>query len=89
MALDFRYEAAVFENSVALRLEGGDSVLEDKTLVAKVERHSDELEALLAEKADAQDLLKRLIDAGARVLKFELVEPSLNDIFIAKVGESE
>jgi ABC-2 type transport system ATP-binding protein len=76
-------------NSVALRLEGGDAVLDDKALVAKVERHSDDLEALLAEGADAQVLLKRLIDAGARVLKFELVEPSLNDIFIAKVGESE
>jgi ABC-2 type transport system ATP-binding protein len=76
-------------NSVALRLEGGDAVLDDKTLVAKVERHSDELEALLAAGADAQALLKRLVDAGARVSKFELVEPSLNDIFIAKVGESE
>ncbi|MDX6694523.1 MAG: type transport system ATP-binding protein [Blastocatellia bacterium] len=76
-------------NSVALRLEGGDAVLDDKTLVAKVERHSDDLEALLAAGADAQALLKRLVDAGARVSKFELVEPSLNDIFIAKVGESE
>ncbi|HEY0407172.1 MAG TPA: ABC transporter ATP-binding protein [Pyrinomonadaceae bacterium] len=76
-------------NSVALRLEGGEDVLNDKALVAKVERHSDELEALLAAGADAQDLLKRLVDAGARVSKFELVEPSLNDIFIAKVGESE
>ncbi|MBD0325686.1 MAG: DUF4162 domain-containing protein, partial [Pyrinomonadaceae bacterium] len=55
----------------------------------QVERHSDELEALLATEADAQVLLKRLIDSGARVLKFELVEPSLNDIFITKVGESE
>lgn len=76
-------------NSVALRIEGGDAVLDDKSLVAKVERHSDELEALLAEQADAQVLLKRLLEAGARVSKFELVEPSLNDIFIAKVGESE
>ncbi len=76
-------------NSVALRLEGGDAVLEDRSLVAKIERHSDELEALLAEGADAQTLLKRLLAEGARVLKFELVEPSLNDIFIAKVGESE
>jgi ABC-2 type transport system ATP-binding protein len=76
-------------NSIALRLEGGDAVLEDRTLITKVERHSDELEALLAAGADAQELLKRLIEAGARVLKFELVEPSLNDIFIAKVGESE
>jgi ABC-2 type transport system ATP-binding protein len=78
-------------NSVALRLEGdaGDSVLADPNLVAKVERHSDEIEALLAEGADAQDLLKRLISSGAKVSKFELVEPSLNDIFIAKVGEGE
>ena len=76
-------------NAVALRLEGGDSVLDDRSLVAKVERHSDELEALLAEGADAQELLKQLLHAGAQVLKFELVEPSLNDIFIAKVGESE
>jgi ABC-2 type transport system ATP-binding protein len=76
-------------NSVALRVEGGDQVLEDKNLVAKVEQHSDEVEALLAEGADAQMLLKRLIASGAQVSKFELVEPSLNDIFIAKVGESE
>jgi ABC-2 type transport system ATP-binding protein len=76
-------------NSVALRLEGGDSVLDDTSLVAKVERHSDELEALLAEGADAQELLRQLLHAGARVSKFELVEPSLNDIFIAKVGENE
>jgi ABC-2 type transport system ATP-binding protein len=76
-------------NSVALRIEGGDGVLEDPSLIAKVERHSDEIEALLAEGAQAQTLLTRLIAAGATVSKFELVEPSLNDIFIAKVGEGE
>ena len=74
-------------NSVALRFDGGDSVLDDKTLVSKVEHHSDEMEALLAEGADPQQLLRRLLESGARVSKFELVEPSLNDIFIAKVGE--
>ena len=76
-------------NSVALRVEGGETVLADPGLVAKLERHSDEIEVLLAEGADAQGLLKRLLAAGATVGKFELVEPSLNDIFIAKVGESE
>lgn len=77
-------------NSVALRIEGdGQSVLDDRTLVTKVEQHSDEMEALLAEGADAQELLRRLIATGARVTKFELVEPSLNDIFIEKVGEVE
>ena len=76
-------------NSVSLRFEGSDGALDDRTLVAKVERHSDEVEVLLAEKADSQDLLNRMIADGARILKFELIEPSLHDIFIEKVGEAD
>lgn len=77
-------------NAVALRLEGdARDVLDDTTLVTKVEEQSDEVEALLAEGVDAQELLRRLLASGARVTKFELVEPSLNDIFIEKVGEVE
>lgn len=75
-------------NAIALRIENGDHVLEDRSLLAKVERRGDELEVLLAEGADAQDLLTRLVTAGARVTKFELVEPSLHDIFIEKVSEA-
>ncbi|MBC7931007.1 MAG: ABC transporter ATP-binding protein [Rubrivivax sp.] len=76
-------------NSVALRFEGGDGVLDDRNLVASVEQHSDESEALLAPGADAQELLRRLLATGASISKFELVEPSLNDIFIEKVGGAE
>lgn len=76
-------------NSVALRVEGGEEVLGNGALVSKVERHSDEIEVLIAPGADAQDLLKSLIAAEATVTKFELIEPSLNDIFIQKVGEVE
>jgi ABC-type uncharacterized transport system ATPase subunit len=43
---------------------------------------------LLTEGANAQELLRQLVSAGAAVTKFELVEPSLNDIFIIKVGEA-
>jgi ABC-2 type transport system ATP-binding protein len=75
-------------NSVAVRCEGGDGVLDDPALVSKVVRHADEAQALLAPGADAQVLLKRLIDTGAVIGKFEMVEPSLNDIFITKVTES-
>ena len=74
-------------NSVAVRCEGGDGVLEDPALVSKLVRHADESQALLAQGADAQVLLKRLIDSGARIGKFEMIEPSLNDIFITKVTE--
>src|SRR5689334_23739041 len=75
-------------NSVAVRCEGGDGVLDDPALVSKLVRHSDEAQALLAPGADAQTLLKRLMDSGAVIGKFEMVEPSLNDIFITKVTES-
>jgi ABC-2 type transport system ATP-binding protein len=75
-------------NSIAVRCEGGDGVLDDPELVSKLVRHADEAQALLAAGADAQVLLKRLIDSGAIIGKFEMVEPSLNDIFITKVTES-
>jgi ABC-2 type transport system ATP-binding protein len=75
-------------NSVAIRCEGGDGVLDDSALVSKVVRHADEAQALLAAGADAQVLLKRLLNAGAVIGKFEMMEPSLNDIFITKVTES-
>jgi len=75
-------------NSVAVRCEGGDGVLDDPALVSKLVRHVDEAQALLTEGADAQVLLKRLIAAGAVIGKFEMVEPSLNDIFISKVTEA-
>jgi ABC-2 type transport system ATP-binding protein len=75
--------------AVALRFEGGDGVLDDASLVARVEQHSDSTEVLLAPGADAQELLRRLLAAGASVTRFELVEPSLHDIFIDKVGGGE
>lgn len=77
-------------NAVALRIEGGDtSALQDSSLVAKVVPRSDELEALLAEGANAQELLRRLVASGAQITRFELVEPSLHDIFITKVDETD
>ena len=74
-------------NAVAVRAVGGDGVLDDPALITKVVRHADETQALLAPGADAQVLLKRLINSGATIEKFEMVEPSLNDIFITKVTE--
>ena len=73
------------KNLIALRVVGGSEVLEDKSLVAKIITHADEKEIELAENADAQTLLKRLIESGATIPKFEQIEPSLNDIFISQV----
>jgi ABC-2 type transport system ATP-binding protein len=74
-------------HAVTLRIEGGERVLEDPQLITNIKHHADEVEVLLADGANAQTLLKRLLEAGATVGKFEMVEPSLNDIFIAKVTE--
>jgi ABC-2 type transport system ATP-binding protein len=76
-------------HAVALRLQGGDEVLADQSLVNKLERHSDGMEVFLAAGANAQILLKRLIEAGAQIERFEMIEPSLTNIFIEKVSESQ
>ena len=76
-------------HAVALRLQGGDEVLSDPALVNKIERHSDGMEVFLTAGANAQTLLKRLIEAGAQVERFEMIEPSLTNIFIEKVSESQ
>ena len=73
------------KNLIALRCVGGSAVLEDKSLVAKIITHADEMEIELAENTDAQVLLRRLIENGASISKFEQIEPSLNDIFISQV----
>ena len=75
-------------NAVALRVTGGEEVLADPSLVSHVKHHSDSVEALLAEGADAQQLLHRLVSAGAVIEKFEKVEASLHDIFVEKVTEN-
>jgi len=73
------------KNLIALRCVGGSAVLEDESLVAKIIAHADEMEIELAENTDAQVLLRRLIENGASISKFEQIEPSLNDIFISQV----
>lgn len=74
------------KNIVAVRAVGGEQVFNDSSLIAKVIENSDERQVVLADNADAQLLLRKLVESGAKVLKFELVEPSLKDIFIEKVS---
>ena len=75
-------------NAVALQFEGGDGLLNDPALVANIRENGEDTEVLLAPGANPQVLLRRLVESGANVSKFELVEPSLHDIFIEKVREA-
>lgn len=69
--------------------DGGDAaepVLADPALVANRTAKKDHVEVELATGADADGLLHRLVGAGARVRRFELVEPTLHQIFVDRVG---
>lgn len=77
------------KDRIALRSTVGSDVLQNSGLVAKVTEHADERELLLKENADSQQLLRDLLASGAEVTKFEIIEPSLNDIFIEAVQRVE
>lgn len=79
-------KASYGKNLIALRSVGGEAVLADRSLVAGMVEHSDEIEIELAPGADPQNLLKKLLETGATITKFEQIEPSLNDIFIEQIG---
>ncbi|MEP6692429.1 MAG: ATP-binding cassette domain-containing protein [Gemmatimonadaceae bacterium] len=77
--------------NIALALDGApnngvSAVLGDRALVTRVDDNNRSFELELAPGADSQDLLRRLIGAGARIQRFELVQPSLHKIFLEKVG---
>jgi ABC-2 type transport system ATP-binding protein len=61
-------------------------VLADRTLVARVDDQNRFYEINLAPGADPQQLLRRVLETGAPIQRFELVQPSLHQIFLEKVG---
>jgi ABC-2 type transport system ATP-binding protein len=69
-------------------LNGVSAVLRDTRLVRRFDDNNRYFEIELAPGADSQVLLRRLIDSGARIERFELVQPSLHQIFIERVGVS-
>jgi ABC-2 type transport system ATP-binding protein len=71
----------------------GDPVLADRALVAdqrslRVGSDVAECEVKLAEGVTSQQLLAALVTAGATVRRFEIVVPTLHQIFVDRVGAS-
>jgi ABC-2 type transport system ATP-binding protein len=52
----------------------------------EVREHGNELEIALRDGADPQSLLEQLVSAGVRLRRFEVAEPTLEQIFIERVG---
>jgi ABC-2 type transport system ATP-binding protein len=66
--------------------EAAARVLADRSLVARTDDYGASAEVTLAPHANGDALLEALLGAGVGISRFELVEPSLQSIFIAKVG---
>jgi len=75
------------ENLIGFRGTGADEILADPSLIERVVTHSDEQELHLASGVDPQVLLKKMVESGVAISKFEQTEPSLNDIFIDNVRQ--
>jgi ABC-2 type transport system ATP-binding protein len=74
---------------VALSIEarnGVASIFEDRSLVRHVNDSNRYLEVELADGADPQELLRRVVESGSLVHRFELIQPSLHQIFLDRVG---
>ncbi len=63
-------------------------VLADRRMVAKLDDYGATADLELADGAEAEELLAALVREGVGLRRFEVVEPSLQSIFIAKVGDA-
>jgi len=70
---------------IAVDFEGPDGWLRGPE-ISRIEESNGSLHLILAEGADHQAVLRRGVESGARILRFDLVEPRLHEIFVRLVG---
>lgn len=68
--------------------EKAERVLADRRLIETIDDYGASADLRMAEGADPEALLHALIREGVGLSRFEIVEPSLQAIFIAKVGNA-
>ena len=81
------------QRNIALALEGDGmagvaNILRDQSLVKRADDSNRFFEIEMAPGADPQMLLRRIVDSGASIQRFEMIQPSLHQIFLQKVGAS-
>jgi ABC-2 type transport system ATP-binding protein len=79
------------KRNIALALDGGGmegvaSILRDRSLVKRADDSNRFFEIEMAPGADPQVLLRRVIESGASIQRFEMIQPSLHQIFLEKVS---
>ncbi|MGA9882527.1 MAG: ATP-binding cassette domain-containing protein [Candidatus Acidiferrales bacterium] len=75
------------KNTMHIEFSGPDGFLSHPA-IANVNRFGTGAEAKLKSGADPQQVLKAAVDCGAQIVRFELLEPSLNDIFIERTANA-
>ncbi len=78
-------KAAERRGHVAIEFEGPDSWIQGPE-VDRVEQGDDGLHLILRDGFDHQPILARAVNSGARILRFDLVEPRLHEIFVRHAG---
>ncbi len=81
-------KSAAGRRDVAMSFEGNPRFLDAPDLIEGITAHGSYVEIRMLEGADPQALLRRAVDAGALISRFELIEPSLRQIFIEKATEA-
>jgi ABC-2 type transport system ATP-binding protein len=76
------------KNNVQIEYEGDGNFLQQTKLVGSYNNYGNYVEVRMAPGADPQQLL-RAVAERSRVNKFELMEPSLEEIFIETVGKTD
>ena len=75
-------------SNVQIEYEGTDEFLHQNGLIQSFNNYGNYVEVRLSPGADSQKLL-HMVAQRSRINKFELVEPSLEDIFIDVVGKAD
>jgi ABC-2 type transport system ATP-binding protein len=80
------------KNHVALAFSSNSdratAVLQNRNLLQSVDDYGASAEGELAPGVSGETVLRALVEQGVGLSRFEVVEPSLQKIFIAKVGDS-
>ncbi len=76
------------KSNIQIQYDGDGSFLEHNPLVSVFNNYGNYVEVRMAPGADSQQLLK-MVAERSRINRFELMEPSLEEIFIEVVGKTD